>query len=218
MPQQSPTSSPTGSHLSRLLIVPALLAVTFLLVACGGSTKANGTADEQASQQKSEAKLADFARCMREHGIEAEIAPGGGNEGVRVKGTGGPAQMEAAQKACARYQPQAKHVNLSPQQKVEDEEATQKFAKCMREHGIHVEVSTSGGGIAIRIHAHAGSEGEPNPESPGFQKAQTNCQKLLPNGGPGPGGVTKSPGGKGTETESASSSGKSNESVIAGGN
>ena len=88
--------------------------------------------------------------------------------------------MEAAEKACARYRPEPQKVNLSPQQKVEQEEAVQKFAKCMREHGIKLEASAQGGGVQIRIHAHPGAEGGPNPESPAFQSAQQACQNLLP--------------------------------------
>lgn len=117
--------------------------------------------------------------------------------------------METAQKACARYRPEPKHVNLSPQQKAETEEQLQKFVKCMREHGIKVETSTQGGGIQIGIH-HVGSGG-PNPESPGFQAAQNACQKLLPKpmgrgqaGGPlAPGGSETSWSGNGSESGSA---------------
>jgi hypothetical protein len=75
-------------------------------------------------------------------------------------------------------------VNLSPQQKVEREEAVQKFAKCMREQGIQLETSAKNGNIRILLHGHPGSGG-PNPESPAFQRAQTTCQKLLPKLGPG---------------------------------
>jgi hypothetical protein len=93
--------------------------------------------------------------------------------------------MEAAQKACKKYQPEPEKVNLSPQEKVARAEAVEKFAKCMREHGIEVHASSSEGHIAIRIHGGPGSGG-PNPESPAFQKAQQSCQKLLPFKGKGP--------------------------------
>ena len=63
--------------------------------------------------------------------------------------------MEAAQNACKHYQPEPQKVNLSPQEKVAREEAVQKFAKCMREHGIEVQASTAGGGIA-----------DPDPRAP----------------------------------------------------
>ena len=188
------TASQTVTRLTRLtrvLALPAAVLLTgALLAACGGSS--DPASGERAQEQQAETKLADFARCMREHGVPAETATGpGGGHGIKIGGPAGgspksPAVMEAAQKACARYRPTPKAVNLSPAQKVEVEERLQKFARCMREHGIKVETSTSGGGIQIGIH-HAGSGG-PNPESPGFQQAQTDCQKLLPKGPAGKGG------------------------------
>jgi hypothetical protein len=176
-----------------VLAVFAAIAVSMILAACGGSSPASSAAASE--QSKDEAKFADFAKCLREHGINAEAVshgPGGGR-GMKVSprqgGAHGPQQFEAAQKACKRFQPKPQKVNLSPQEKVEHEEAVQKFAKCMREHGIKLEVSAQGGGVQIRIHAHPGAEGGPNPESPAFQSAQQACQKLLPfKGGRPPSG------------------------------
>ena len=182
--------------LKASLALAAVAATSMLLAACGGSDPSNSATGEQAREQQAEAKLADFAKCMREHGVNAEVGtPPGGGHALKVRpGTGGPQAMEGAQKACARYAPQQKNVNLSPQQKVELEESVQKFAKCLREHGIHVKSSTSGGGIQIRIQ-HTPGNGEPNPESPAFQRAQSMCQKLLPKPpGGGPGGPSTSKG------------------------
>jgi hypothetical protein len=116
------------------------------------------------------------------------VSHSGGGHGLKISpGSAGnsPAAMEAAEKACARYRPPDQRVNLSPQQKVEQEEAVQKFAKCMREHGVKVETSATGGAVRITAHGKPGS-GQPNPESPAFQQAQSACQKLLPQGGKGP--------------------------------
>jgi hypothetical protein len=192
----------------RLAIPPVILGViaaSLVLAACGGSNSpSDAAANERSQEQKAEAKFADFAKCLREHGINAEsVSHPGGAHDLKIQGdNAGPATMEAAQKACARYQPAPQKANLSPQQKVEQEEGVLKFAKCMREHGIKVEASTPGGGVQIRIHAHAGAgaEGGPIPESPAFQTAQKDCSGLLPRGGPkgapGPGsGQAKGAGG-----------------------
>lgn len=198
LPQPSRIVPWLAARPARLLAVPAVIATVALLAACGGSgSPSNAAAGEQAQEQRTEAKLADFARCMREHGINAEIAamPGGGH-GMKIspgKAGASPSAMEAAQSACARYRPEPRKVNLSPQQKVEQEEAVDKFAKCMREHGIKVEASTNGGGVQIHIHSSGPAAGGANPESPGFQKAQSTCQKLLPKP-PGGGLGTKSAG------------------------
>lgn len=154
-----------------------------LLAACGGSSPANGSGSSEA---RAETKLADLARCMREHGFKAEVAtlPTGGR-GLKISpGTArGPGASQAAQKACARYHPAPQNVNLTPQQKVEQQEDVRRFGKCMREHGIAVSASANGGAIRITLRGRPG-EGGPNPASPAFRQAQATCQKLLPHGKP----------------------------------
>jgi hypothetical protein len=199
-------------HLRSRQLALALLTLPMLaLAACGSSTDSS----TQAKEQQAEVKFADFARCLREHGIEAETAsgPGGEGHGLRIKGSSGPAKMEAAQQACKKYQPAPQKLNLSPQEKVERAEAVEKFAKCMREHGIEVHASSSAGRVSIQIHAPGGGSpgAGPNPESPAFQKAQSSCQKLLPFKGKGPGG------GPPTKQRSPTSGSSSAESTFATG-
>jgi hypothetical protein len=189
------------------LAVLCVAAASLLLAACGGSSPSSTSS--AAKEQQAEVKFADFARCLREHGIEATAStgPGGEGHGLRIKGASGPAKMEAAQKACKKYQPEPQKLNLSPQQKVERAEAVEKFAKCMREHGIEVHASSSEGRISIGIGGKPGAG--PNPESPAFQKAQSSCQGLLPFKGKGPPGQhtsSKAPGVAGAGQESSSSS------------
>jgi hypothetical protein len=173
---------------SRWLALASLALPALTLSACGSSS--SPSTSSAASEQQAEVKFADFAKCLREHGIEAETAtgPGGEGHGLRIKGAGSPAKMQAAQNACKKYQPAPQKLNLSPQQKVERAEAVEKFAKCMREHGIEVHASSSEGHVSIQIHGKPGAG--PNPESPDFQKAQSSCQGLLPFkkgfGGSGP--------------------------------
>ncbi len=193
----APFPTTPGGRRSPLPVIAVLgaIAASLILAACGGSSQASSAVgNERSQEQKAETKFADFAKCLREHGVNAEaISHPGGGHGLKISpgaAGAGPAAMEAAEKACARYRPEPQKVNLSPQQKVEQEEAVQKFAKCMREHGIKLEASAHGGGVSIRLHAHPGAEGGPNPESPAFQSAQQACQKFLPfkGGGPHPGG------------------------------
>jgi hypothetical protein len=203
MPKHTPTP-PRPVRAAQLISMLAALAAGLLLVACGGSGSPSSSV---ASEQEGETKLADFARCLREHGVEAEIGtPPGGGRALKLGGKGAPAQgkMEAAQKACAKYRPQPKKLNLSPQEKVQREEAVLKFAKCMREHGIEVHASAAGGAIQIQIHGHPGSG--PNPESPAFQSAQSKCQGYLPSkfGSGPPGGAKGSRQHEGSQRSGAS--------------
>lgn len=55
-----------------------------------------------------------------------------------------------------------------------------KFSDCMRSHGVPNFPDPSGGGGGIQISAGSGV----NPQSPAFQSAQNDCQKLMPGGGP----------------------------------
>ncbi len=187
-----------------LLTVLCVVSASLLLAACGGSSPS--PTSSAAKEQQAEVKLADFAKCMREHGIEATVAsaPGGEGHGLRIKGAGGPAKMEAAQTACKKYQPEPQKLNLSPQEKVERAEAVEKFAKCMREHGIEVHASSSEGHVSIQIHGKP-SAGGPNPESPAFQKAQQACQGLLPFKGPHGGPPPSSKSGSSPSSQSGSS-------------
>ncbi len=143
-----------------------------------------------------------FARCLREHGVNASTPSGSSQSGlVKVTGAGGPQAFEAAQIACKRYRPAPP--KFSPAEQTAHTEAALKFAKCMRSHGVDVpDPSTSGGGIKIKI---GGPGGGPNPSSATFQEAQRACQSDLPfkggpkgaftTGGPPPGAPAK--GGKG---------------------
>jgi pyruvate/2-oxoglutarate dehydrogenase complex dihydrolipoamide acyltransferase (E2) component len=192
--------------LTRLLALAALLAASAMLVSCGGSkSPAASAASEQATEREAEVKLAKFAKCMREHGVEAKTSSGNGHQslGIRVKGNGGPGPqtLEAAQRACKQYQPAPKkEANLSPKERVEHEEAVQKFAKCMREHGIDVHASTSSGGGGVQLQVGGPRGGAPNPESPAFGAAQKACQSLLPFKRRGaPGGPTTSKSSVGGE-------------------
>ena len=165
-------------RLSRLLAVPVIVATVALLAACGGSgsqSNANAAAKEQAREQKAETRFADFARCLREHGVNAEaVSHPGGGQGIKMSpGKGGFAAAETAQRACARYRPPPQRVNVSPQQKVEQEEAERKFVKCMRSHGMPnfpepKIIASPGGGQQAYM---AGV----NTQSPAFQAAAQAC-------------------------------------------
>jgi pyruvate/2-oxoglutarate dehydrogenase complex dihydrolipoamide acyltransferase (E2) component len=157
---------------------------------------------------------------MREHGVHVEQSTAGGP--TRIRGgtkESGPSlhTLEAAQRACNKYSPgAAAEAKLTPAQKVAQEEAVQKFAKCMREHGIELEAhsSTAGGGLAIRIGIHhQAGEGGPNPSSPAFQAAQKACQSLLP----GPAGASKGAFPKGPPPKGAGEESKSGPASSAGG-
>ncbi len=210
-PSRTPPRIPTV--LVRLLVPLAVLAQGLVLAACGGSNNAaNAAASEQSRERQDEVKAADFARCLREHGVEASASGSGGQFRLQVRATPGksPQTMDAAQRACQKYRPEPKKINLSPQEKVKREEELLRFAKCMREHGIDIHAEINGGAIGIQVHGHGA--GGPNPESPTFQAAQKACSGLLPFKG-GPGG----PGAGRPDTSRSGGGGASGAALAIGG-
>jgi hypothetical protein len=176
------------------LIASCVLA-SLALAACGGS---GSNANASASAQDDERQILNFVKCMREHGVNVSTPNGAGPGPIKVTSTS-PQVMEAAQKACQRYRPRGAKENLSPAERAAREDAVNKFAKCMREHGVEVQVPTRGGGaIGIQLKGV-------DPQSPAFQAAQKACEGYMPKlrragrtAGPGPGL------GAGPRTESSS--------------
>jgi hypothetical protein len=200
-----------------ILSCAAAVAATIGLAACGGSSSDPG-GTPSSERAAAEQKAVKFAKCMREHGIDAQTstAPGGKGFAIRItKAAGGgeiggrsgpPPQFVAAQRACARYRPAPLLEKLSPAQRAEMAQQALKFARCMRSHGVEVPDPGSGGVIQPR---------DVNPESPTFQAAQKACQGLAHNlpmkmafGGPGAhGGGPPPKGGVGGESGPAHSGG-----------
>src|SRR5262245_15433574 len=161
--------------------VPAILAA-----GCGGSgAAANDTPviDRQAAALK-------YVRCLRAHGIDAEIttdggigvkfgvnAPQGGDgtsPGKRMLGP--PPAMRRAEAACKKYAPKE---GGTPEQRARVQqkalESALKFARCMRDHGISwPDPKATGNGII-----QEGPSGM-NPNDPALRRAMQACQKEAP--------------------------------------
>ena len=197
----------------------AVVAVALALLAagCGGSAGADAegvataggakdadTADAAADKDPQQAGL-DFARCMREHGVDMpdpefggdgfiRVGPGPGADGAASgeatagEPTGPPAGFEEADKACRHFLDDLVQDGGGPID-AEAQDRMLKFAECMREHGVDMpDPEFSGGGG--RFQARVGGPGI-DPSSQTFKDAQEACGSLFgPDGGPdgGPGG------------------------------
>ena len=179
-----------------LLLVVALAACSANAAGPSGvaSLESQGTGAESSAQPSAsldpETAQLEFAKCMREHGIDMpdpETAPGGGFTQRIEVGKDDADKMQAAQEACDHILANAGNFRgeLDPEQldKMVD------FAQCMREHGIDMpDPATNGkGGIIFRSNASASGSGGPDnvtsdgldPASPEFQAAQEACQSIL---------------------------------------
>jgi hypothetical protein len=172
------------------------LGLALALAACGGSPEgdrvaslsgdnATGTtagAAKTPSKDPQQAAL-DFARCMREHGVDMPDPEVDEQGRIRVRvGSGGgarpdPKKLEAAQQACGSLMGGGDgDRQLDPAER----DAMVAFARCMREHGIDMPDPT-GEGLMLR---RDGKDG-PDPESEKFQEAEQACDHHLANLGRG---------------------------------
>lgn len=169
-----------------LLAVPLTLSLG--LAGCGGqddggdgiATAGNGAAGASPSAAASptldpDERRLEFARCMRENGIEMPD-PGPDNEGgVRFRlGEGiDPKKAEAAMEKCRQFLPNGgERPNLSP----EDQEKLREYAKCMRENGV-AEFPDPGADGGIRLN---GDLLKIDPDDPKFKAAQEACREFRP--------------------------------------
>jgi hypothetical protein len=175
-----------------LVVVGLGLALT--LAACGGSSDGDGVAslggDGAAGDNGAEGTTAakdpqqralDFAKCMREHGIDMPDPEVDDQGRIKVRvGPGGagerpdPKKLEEAQKACGNLMGGGGDgpAQLDP----EDRDAMVAFARCMREHGIDMPDPTDGG-LTVRRQGDGGVD----PESKEFQEAEKACDHHLAN-------------------------------------
>jgi hypothetical protein len=201
----------------RLLVPPALVvALALATSACGGSSgggaevaSADGsggaTAENASTEEKVDPEQAglDFARCMREHGVDMPdpksggdgfimVGPGPAGASASASGSGevqagrAPEGFQEANEAC-RHHLEALIQDGGPPMDAEAQDKALKFARCMREHGIDMpDPDFSGGGAGLRI--QIGADGI-DPGSQTFQDAQKACGSLFGPDGPVPGRV-----------------------------
>jgi hypothetical protein len=160
---------------------------------------AQGDGDQPTEADMQEAAL-EYARCMREHGIDMPDPQFEGGGGVMIQAGGpgesiDPEQLEAADEAC---QPIMEKIRgefepPDPEQLEQMKEAALEFAQCMREHGIDMPDPQFGEDGRVTQVIGGGrlgedAEGVDPIDSERFQEASEAC------GGPG-GGFAVSVGG-----------------------
>jgi hypothetical protein len=183
-----------------------VLALVLATAGCGGSGGGEGVASADGAKSSSKAAAPkkkdpqqaglDFARCMREHGVDVpdpqpgeggfiRVGPGPADGGTLAEPAFDPA-FEEADKACRHFLEDLIPHGAGPADPEEQDRAL-KFSQCMREHGVNMpDPEFQGGGISVKI------EGV-DPTSESFKEAQKACGDLFgPKGGPG---VAVRPGG-----------------------
>jgi len=204
-----------------LLAFLALVLVATLVAACGSgaasddgvvsltdpSASPDPSTSPIASQDPEEAMLA-FQQCMKDHGVDVQVATAGDDGGtggkvdVRVgegpsKNGAGAAQpgsgpnvdkLKAADEACRHLLPQGGQGDPGRTMDPQLQDQLLQFAQCMRDHGIDFpDPQFDGGRVTLGIGGpDGGKDGAtlPDPESKTFQDAQAACGSNLPGGAP----------------------------------
>jgi hypothetical protein len=151
-------------------------------VAGAGATSTTNPAGKAAADKDPQQAALDFARCMREHGIDMPDPEVDDRGRIKVRiGAGGsgdrpdPKKLEAAQQACGSLMGGGDgDRQLDPAER----DAMVDFARCMREHGIDMPDPT-GDGLVLR--RDGDGDGGPDPESEEFQEAERACDHHLGN-------------------------------------
>jgi hypothetical protein len=196
--------------------LPAVLALALLLMlglaACGGedpkdsvatlsaddtsSDDSSGGSDgKELTEEERQQAMLDFARCMRDHGVDMPDPQRDAGGGILLKSgrrgpqkgekgtTGGPLndhgplgdpKFQAAQKACGKYLQEGGGAAMSPAEQAKTRDAFVAYARCMRGKGINMpdpKVTTHG----IRLGLGPGND----PNSTRFKAADTACHPIL---------------------------------------
>jgi hypothetical protein len=172
--------------LVRLLAAAALATAVLTVAACGGGTPtSSGTGAGKGPSAEMRTALLDFARCMREHGVDMPD-PTFSDGGARVEQHSGPGkltpeQQKSAEQACKKYQEKIKPPAMSnaDKEKVKKEALAQ--SRCMREHGIDMPDPTfdENGGVMVKMREGAGGV---RPDDPKFKAAQRACMPEMNQG------------------------------------
>jgi hypothetical protein len=169
------------------LVLGVLLALALGVAACGGDNKPSGvaslkgggkaTATTRAGGGDDRQAALNYARCMRQHGIDLPdpTFDAQGHMAIQNPPGVGPddPKFKAAQQACQKYLPNGgQPTKPNPQ----EQQQMVQFARCMRQHGVDIPDPKPGGGI------DASGEAGVNPDSPKFKAAERACQQYQPKG------------------------------------
>jgi hypothetical protein len=164
---------------TRLFLVA--VAATASLAGCGAAKDPEPASAGKGQDATNRKALLDFARCMRQHGVDMPDPQFSGGRVTMKQSTKNPDTARAAEKACAKFRAQMKAPEMSAADKEEFKKAALANARCMRGHGIdNFPDPTFGedGGARVKLDRSL------NPESAKFKAAQEACRDTLPGGGP----------------------------------
>ena len=163
-----------------LISLTAAGASALVLAACGGDGAA-GRDDASSPSDRAHQGALNFARCMRENGVDMPDPEVGQNGLVKVApGAGqGPdpesPKTRRALERCEEHLQQEGGGAPPDAMSAEHRDAFVAYARCMRDEGIDMPDPSADGGMVFKV----GDPDAPNPESPAFKAADKVCHKHL---------------------------------------
>jgi len=152
-----------------------------------GTDDDSGGDDATTTSLDPEDAALEFARCMREHGIDLpdpQVAEGPGGQGggvmIQIDGEFDQEEMQAAQEACQPIMDDAfgSFEELDPEEVERMQEQMIEFAECMREHGVDFPdpVFDENGGMTVQVGGDDASGPPSDADLDKMQDAQEACQ------------------------------------------
>ncbi|GAA2112105.1 hypothetical protein [Actinomadura alba] len=174
----------------RKLALPAMIPMLVLGLSACGANGLTGNAAPQSKKTDEITAMRNFAKCMRDNGVNMADPVQDGNGGIRIEAKGGkgegPEKHEAAEAKCRHLQPNG---GEPPKLSAEQLAQAREHSKCMREHGINMPDPDEQGRVMVKRTAEPGSGGKSerlgdDPDSQKFKDANKACRHLRPKGGP----------------------------------
>ncbi len=139
------------------------------------------------SRLKSSSPTSPGACANTASNAETASGPGGEGHGLQdQRASGGPAKMEAAQKACKKLPARTAEAQPLPAGKGGTRGSRRKVRQVHARTRHRSDASSSEGRVSIRIHGSpsGGASARPQPRKPRLPESAELCQKLLPFKGP----------------------------------
>jgi hypothetical protein len=183
----APPRPPRRRWRPELAVLVGALALMLAIGACGGGDKPSGVASLDGAAQTTSTTAADggqdelqaalnWARCMRQHGIDLPDPQLSGNDIAYPRpdrAVRNSAKYKTAQQACRQHQPGGGQAQRPNPEKLQRALA---FARCMRQHGINIpDPRVLADGIAQDF-------GDNDEHDPKVKAAVRACGQGLPGG------------------------------------
>lgn len=148
-----------------------------MLTACSGGGGASGGGRPSSAGNSAGGSPADFARCMREHGVTMpDPDPNSGDVNVSPPSGVPEAQWNAAEGACRQYLPGG-GVPQTPD--ATELAGLRAYAACMREHGVEMTDPDPNTGRSEYGGRLADADKGEIQNDPVWQAAQAACEDVL---------------------------------------